>query len=84
MGKAVGKGEIARYKRIAKLQYMINVCAKFQYNPSKTVGGVRDTESLVFCTQTGTRTDKQDESSKHSFCRDINIRYLCITNGSHH
>ena len=33
--------------RLANLQYMINVCAKFKYNGSNTVGGVHDTKLLV-------------------------------------
>ena len=44
--------ELTLQNSLAKLQYMINVYAKFQYNCSKTVGGVRDTKLQVFCTQT--------------------------------
>ena len=36
---------------LTKLQYMINVCAKFQYNCSKTEGGICDTKLILFYTQ---------------------------------
>ena len=40
-------------------QYMICVCAKFNYNWSKTVGGAGDTKLLTFHTQTDPQTHGQ-------------------------
>ena len=46
--------------RLAKRQYVTNVCYHFQNNPSKTVGGVcNNTKSVVFFTKSYTLTDGQ-------------------------
>ena len=55
-------GPAASKLHLAKLHYVTNVYTNFQKHRSKTVGGVRDTKLLVFCTR-HTDADRQADSS---------------------
>ena len=51
---APGEADTSK-SRVAKFHYVTNICINFQNSRKKTVGEVRQTKLVVFCTQTGTR-----------------------------
>ena len=63
MAKFKGRQFLSQRKlTLAKLKYVNNVRTNFQKNHSKSIGGVSNTKSLVFCTQIETQTDVRTDS----------------------